>query len=181
MKSSKGNDCNMLAVKWYKKPEMIVAFSALLISLITAGVSVYSAYVDRSYARASVWPRLELGRSFGDEHFSYYVTNSGNGPALIQYAIVTYQSKPIKEWRDIPALPRAAQSHISSRILSPQAIVNPLSYQGSDVEKLLSMDEFIEVELCYCSLYEECWIMTREIASTQVNSCMVDPSMAFTQ
>ena len=75
----------MLAVKWYKKPEMIVAFSALLISLITAAVSVYSAYVDRSYARASVWPRLELHRSFGSNHFNYGVTNSGNGPVSMDY------------------------------------------------------------------------------------------------
>ena len=116
----------MLAVKWYKKPEMIVAFSALLISLITAVVSVYSAYVDRSYARASVWPRLELHRSFGESHFNYGVTNSGNGPALIKYAVVTYQSKPIKEWRDIPDFPVVSQSHISSRILSPQAQVKSI-------------------------------------------------------
>ncbi|MCW8108308.1 hypothetical protein OPS25_07355 [Alteromonas ponticola] len=39
---------------WFKKPEMMVALSALFIGLITAGVSVYSAYVGRAYARASV-------------------------------------------------------------------------------------------------------------------------------
>ncbi|WP_299007401.1 hypothetical protein [uncultured Shewanella sp.] len=171
----------MLAVKWYKKPEMIVAFSALLISLITTAVSVYSAYIDRSYARASVWPRLEWGRSFGHEHFSYHVTNSGNGPALIQYAVVRYQSKPIKAWQDILSLPNAAQSHISTKILSPQEIVKPLSYEGSEMNTLLKIDESIDVELCYCSLYEECWIITREIASTAVDRCVVDPSIAFTQ
>ncbi|WP_298773888.1 hypothetical protein [uncultured Shewanella sp.] len=160
---------------------MIVAFSALLISLITAGVSVYSAYVDRSYARASVWPRLEWHRSFGENNFNYGVTNSGNGPALIQYAIVTYQSKPIKEWRDIPDLPRVSQSHISSRILSAQIMINPLSYQGDKADFLLDMDEFIEVELCYCSLYEECWIINKGNDVKSVAQCEVDPSMAFTQ
>ena len=50
----------MKNTKWYKNPEMIVALSALFIGLVTAFTSIYSAYVDREYARASVWPRLEI-------------------------------------------------------------------------------------------------------------------------
>ena len=48
----------MTNLPWYKNPEMIVALSALIIGLVTAFTSIYSAYVDREYARASVWPRL---------------------------------------------------------------------------------------------------------------------------
>ena len=77
----------MDSIKWYKSPEMIVALSALIIGLVTAFTSIYSAYVDREYARASVWPRLEIFRSFnGNSSFSYGVSNNGTGPALIKYA-----------------------------------------------------------------------------------------------
>ncbi len=48
---------------------MIIAGSALLVSLITAFVSIYSAFIDRAYARASVWPRLEIFRSYNDGYF----------------------------------------------------------------------------------------------------------------
>lgn len=37
----------------YLNPEMIVAMSALFISIITAGVSIYSASTDCQYAKAS--------------------------------------------------------------------------------------------------------------------------------
>ncbi|WP_445768576.1 hypothetical protein [Rheinheimera sp.] len=52
-----------------RNPEMIIAGSALLVSLITAFVSIYSAFIDRAYARASVWPRLEIFRSYNDGYF----------------------------------------------------------------------------------------------------------------
>ncbi len=86
----------MAQPKWYKNPEMIVAFSALLIGIVTAFTSIYSAYVDRTYARASVWPRLEIFRSFSQGNFSYGVDNNGTGPAIIKYARVKYEGKPIK-------------------------------------------------------------------------------------
>jgi hypothetical protein len=63
----------MEKIKLYKSPEMLVALSALFIGLLTAVISVYSAYVDREYARASVWPKLELSRSHNEKTFSYYV------------------------------------------------------------------------------------------------------------
>ena len=78
----------------YRSPEMIIAISALFISIITAVVSIYSAATDRDYAKASVWPRLEIFRSFSsNKSFEYGVTNNGTGPALIKYAKVKYDSK----------------------------------------------------------------------------------------
>lgn len=167
--------------KWYKKPEMIVAFSALLISLVTAIVGIYSASIDRSYARASVWPRLEIYRSFSDKKFEYMVTNSGNGPALIKYAVVQYKSNPIKYWGDIPDLPNLIQSHLGSRILSPQNSIKPLVYRGEKSQVFLETDQFIDIELCYCSIYEECWLINRVNEPKLVNSCIVDESKKFLQ
>ncbi len=45
---------NTDTVAWYKIPEMIVALSALLISIVMTIVAIYSAHIDRSYARASM-------------------------------------------------------------------------------------------------------------------------------
>ncbi|WP_444885620.1 hypothetical protein [Microbulbifer sp. PSTR4-B] len=168
-------------VKWYKKPEMVVAFSALLISFVTAIVSMYSAYVDRAYARASVWPRLEIHRNLNTTHFEYSVTNSGNGPAVIKYGIVQYKTEPIKFWNDIPNLPSITQSHISNRILSPQNTVKPLSYTGKELDKFDEADKFIGIELCYCSIYEECWLIDKLNEPKSVNGCLVDKTIAFSQ
>ena len=172
----------MDSIKWYKSPEMIVALSALLIGLVTAFTSIYSAYVDREYARASVWPRLEIFRSFnGNSSFSYGVTNNGTGPALIKYAKVQDGSKYIKTWKEIEAFQNIRQSHISNRTLSPQNSITPVLYKGENAKALVKADALIGIELCYCSIYEECWVIDRNNRPTTVEACTVDTKDMFLQ
>ncbi|MBM7073869.1 hypothetical protein JQC92_17820 [Shewanella sp. 202IG2-18] len=105
---------------WLVKPEMIIAVSALLISVVTTITSIYSTYIDRSYAKALVWPRLELSRTYNDKQFAYVLANSGNGPAIIKYAVVKYKGKPIETWVQIPELDDFVsflQSHMGNRVL----------------------------------------------------------------
>lgn len=171
----------MKSEKWYKNPEMIVALSALLIGLVTAFTSIYSAYVDREYARASVWPRLEIFRSFDDNSFSYSVSNNGTGPALIKYAKIKDGSKYIKTWKDIKPFEDTTQSHISNRTLSPQNRITPVSYKGDDAKALVKADGSISIELCYCSIYEECWVADRSNRPTAVEACFIDNKQMFLQ
>ncbi|MCJ8321055.1 MAG: hypothetical protein MJK12_15555 [Colwellia sp.] len=171
----------MDSIKWYKSSEMIVALSALLIGVVTAFTSIYSAYVDREYARASVWPRLEIFRSFNGSSFSYGVSNNGTGPALIKYAKVQEGSKYIKTWKEIKAFQNIRQSHISNRTLSPQNTITPVSYKGEDAEAFLQADNLISIELCYCSIYEECWVIDKSNHPEAVESCVIDNNQMFLQ
>ena len=168
-------------VKWYKNPEMIVALSALLIGLVTAFTSIYSAYVDREYARSSVWPRLEIFRSFNGNSFSYGVSNSGTGPALIKYAKIHDGLKYIKQWKDIKGLKDFRQSHLSNRTLPPQKNITPLSYQGDHIKAYLVADKLISIELCYCSIYDECWLIDKSNHPVNVAACLIDEEQSFLQ
>lgn len=167
--------------KWYKKPEMVVALSALLISLVTTIVGIYSASIDRAYARASVWPRLELFKSSGKDIFEFSVKNSGTGPAIVQYAIVEYQSEPIKRWSDITDLPKVTQSHLGTRILASQDVIIPLKYRGEEINKFIDANKHIEIELCYCSIYDECWLTSRNNTPRPIDECKVEPDVKFLQ
>jgi len=171
----------MKKLQWYKNPEMIVALSALLIGLVTAFTSIYSAYVDREYARASVWPRLEIFRSFSANSFSYGVTNNGTGPALIKYAKIQEGSKYIKTWQEIASFKNIRQSHISNRTLSPQNSITPVSYQGKDASTLVKADDLINIELCYCSIYEECWVIDKSNHPTAIKACSINNEHIFLQ
>ncbi|QBY04532.1 hypothetical protein E2K93_09080 [Thalassotalea sp. HSM 43] len=166
---------------WYQKPEMIIALSALMISLITAVVAIYSAYIDRSYARASMWPRVEIFRSYGGNNFSYGVTNSGNGPALINYAVVKHNGEIIKHWHDISDFSHFTQSHFGNKILSPQQIINPVKYNGDNAKLFLKADKTVEIELCYCSIYDECWLTSRINQPQEVANCSIEESHRFAQ
>lgn len=173
----------MEKVKWYKNPEMIVALSALFLGFLTAVISIYSAYVDREYARASVWPKLELFRSYDGKAFLYGVANKGTGPAIIQQAKVIVGSKSIKEWSDVDmfAVSGIIQSHISSTTVPSGQTVIPLHYQGEQISDILKLDKEVSIELCYCSIYQECWTVNRSNETQQVKQCTINSEDAFQQ
>ncbi len=170
--------------KWYKKPEMIVAFSALLISVVTAVIGIYSASIDRAYARASVWPRLEIARSYSAQNFELLVTNSGTGPALIKHAKVTYNGESIHYWKDIDNTPDFIQSHLSTRILPSQKRIKPIMFknkQEDEIVDILKVDKLIAINLCYCSIYDECWETDRNSNLKEVESCKINEEDKFLQ
>ncbi len=171
----------MSEIKWYNKPGMIVAFSALFISVITAAAEIYSAYSDRVYARASAWPRLEVLRTYGPEHFEFIMTNVGTGPALIKYAKIKYDSKIIHRWNDIPEMPSITQSHVGNRIMPAEKMINPISYKGNNTEILFSIEKKLTMELCYCSIYHECWIIHETNRQNMVEVCEINESDKFLQ
>ncbi|CCQ10044.1 hypothetical protein PALB_9090 [Pseudoalteromonas luteoviolacea B = ATCC 29581] len=160
---------------------MLVAFSALMIGLFTAIISVYSAYIDRQYARASVWPKLELYRSYSDSTFSYGIANKGIGPAIINYATVQVDGQFIKHWVDIPEFELITQSHFGTTTMIPGQELLPLKYKGADVVAILALDKRIKIEICYCSIYDECWVTDRTMKTTSVSECSILPEHGFQQ
>ena len=167
--------------KWYRNPEMLVAMTALFIGLITAVISVYSAYIDRTYAKASIWPKLEIFRSFGSDSFQYGVSNKGIGPAIIRSVKVNQGSKYIKRWSEIPEFTGIIQYHISRTTLLSGETISPLSYQGDLVTDILALDDELGIELCYCSVYDDCWIVDRSNETIEVRNCLIDENQSFLQ
>jgi hypothetical protein len=164
-----------------KNPEMIIAVSALFVSLVTVVISIYSAHIDRTYSRASVWPRLEVFRSHGKGFFEYGVTNNGTGPALIKYAKIKDNNKIINYWNEIPMIGNFTQSHIGTRILPSLATINPIKLTGSVSAEMVKIDENLTIELCYCSIYEECWVIDRSNNPTPVELCTINDADRFLQ
>ncbi|MEP0357208.1 MAG: hypothetical protein ABJH06_11425 [Paraglaciecola sp.] len=175
----------MQDTKWYRKPEMVVAFSALFMSLVTTVVGIYSAYIDRAYARASVWPNLVMYRS-AVPTLSFHISNRGTGPALIKYAKINDGENYIKYWKDIPDFPTTTvQSHIGGMTLPsnesiPAIALHEKSSQEHNQMFRKSMSS-LTIELCYCSIYEECWFIDRNNNTRSVPSCEISEEQRFLQ
>lgn len=172
----------------FKNPEMIIAGSAMIVSLITAFVSIYSASIDRAYARASVWPRVEISRSYNPSRslFYYAVSNKGTGPAVIKYARLNYEDKTVKNWPDYLQLRSGravshVQSHIGSIVLSAGGTIKPVELTDTEVVKLLAETDNLEIELCYCSIYDECWVANRSNNPIPVAQCTIEDKERFLQ
>ena len=179
------NKKNEVKKAWYIKPEMIIALSALLISVVTTITSIYSAYVDRAYAKASVWPRLEISRTYFDDTFGYVLSNSGNGPALVKYAIVEFSGNHIETWDEIPFtedVNSISQSHMSSRVIPAHETFKPLLLKTANLQLHLKNDRKTKITLCYCSIYDECWLINRKNQPQEVPNCKAPSGIdLFTQ
>jgi len=172
----------------WKNPEMLIAISALIISVITAFTSLFSAFTDRTYARASAWPRLEIARSHDAElSHQYIVFNNGTGPALIKHAKVSFAGQPLKSWDQLLSNlgnPEASfsQSHIGNIVLPAQQKITAFHLRTPKaVAAYYANPAPVSIELCYCSIYDECWLVDRNNQPTEVAQCQIDESERFLQ
>ncbi|WP_286267102.1 hypothetical protein [Thalassotalea atypica] len=90
---------------------------------------------------------MEIFRSHSANKFEYGVTNSGNGPALVKFAVVKNNEKAIQYWHDIPNLENFTQSYISNRTISSQRTVTPILHRGDNADTYLAADQLVSIEL----------------------------------
>ncbi|MEL7025524.1 MAG: hypothetical protein AAGL69_17440 [Pseudomonadota bacterium] len=173
--------------RWYQKSEMLVAMSALLVSFVAVVVAVYSAWIDRSFARASTWPYIEVFRSFDATSLEFGVANRGTGPALVRYAVLEHNGTAYAtwgEWLDAEfKMPETGftQSHISRRVLSPDQDLDVFVLKDAALAREIIRSGEISVTLCYCSVYDECWITGRDNQPNPIGSCDALPPKPFKQ
>jgi apolipoprotein N-acyltransferase len=172
--------------QWFKSPEMLVGLSAVLVSVVALAVGIYSAHIDRISARASVWPSLMLAQSYSADRFQFLVLNQGTGPAVIKYARVQQNGSFQKDWRSV--LQRLgnnsanfAQAHIGGGVVRPAQTIVAFETTDRDLQQRLLKGSKISFEICYCSVFDQCWIADFTDPTTEVASCATDQGTRFLQ
>lgn len=157
------------------RPQTLIGLSALLLSLCGLFIAIYEASLIRQAQRASVWPYVEVGVSIRLDGTDLWVQNTGVGPARIQAAAVIYEGQTQTNWRDLirsagedPDSVGAYQSLISGRVLaadSPRERIFAVAEDnGAAAQELIAwlrreiIAGTVDFTVCYCSVYEECWI-----------------------
>lgn len=151
--------------------EMIVALSANAVSIITLLIFIYQTNLMREQQHISVWPYLEWLPSCCSEEFGAYiqVENKGIGPAAVQSVTVRLNGK---EMNSVEELFTEAVGHsnfdyytstVESRVLAPGEKIKMISIP--DINWAVKVDSVLrrnglEIEICYCSVYEDCWTCT---------------------
>ncbi len=146
---------------------------ALAISFLALAVGAYQTRLMQEQARASVWPYVTIGKNEdavpGREAFTWRADNNGVGPAKIQSVQVFLDDKPYRNWQDIFAqLAPGQEFHGGTSSLN--GIVLPPSLNRETTIEMVKPDtperakvfqaaqQRIRIEVCYCSVYDECWI-----------------------
>ena len=162
--------------RWIARPETLVALSAIVLSVCGLAISIYEAGLIRQSQAASVWPFVQVGASMSPEQESIFVHNTGVGPARIQAANVSYRGETRSSWTDamreltddeelsLDAYYSVVNGQVLPADSERESVFRLTSHGDADRTKLVESlrraigANELDVTLCYCSVYEECWV-----------------------
>jgi hypothetical protein len=173
---------------------VIIAVSAVTISLCALVVSLYEVSVMRSDQRASVWPYLDVSISYSADGFRIQATNNGIGPALIESVQITVDGEPVYDWDEVIERLVGPSSGIDySNYLVGQFNGEVLPAEGemllfgvpgewTPIKRQLAEGlSRATWQVCYCSVYGECWTLDSEGASREAAVCRPSEDLEFRQ
>ena len=170
---------------------------ATTVALVTSFAALFIAWdqarVMRAQQHGSVWPIIEANKVWrgGDERveLSVMVENTGVGPALVRHSEFLIDGRPASRqtveqlFEEVGELVGRTEADLT-RAIAPGAAVTHLSatWERDDAFDEQALDaawDRVEIRLCYCSVFDRCWVehSARTDLQTAVKSCPdPDPS-----
>jgi hypothetical protein len=165
------------------------AVIASLIGVLALAVSAYTARVQRQQLRAQVWPNVRV--SYSDVELAHYVTNAGTGPARISAVRVTFDGAQVKDWSEVRKKAGFAREEVLIRSAISSAVLSPgtkrdIIKAGDDERSQNKFRELlpggkhkITIEVCYCSVLDECWTAGIDAVESVPRDCPIAASERF--
>ena len=153
--------------------ERVLSITALITAVVAVMLGVIESQRSHEHRQISVEPYLLLANSQQRGGYQFVVVNQGLGPARLERVTVTVNDKPIKSWSQAtatlldPAMHAAAETQSghstlsTGRMISSGETVEALTIRDPDVALTFAgqmRSGAVEVELCYCSMYDQCWV-----------------------
>jgi hypothetical protein len=163
------------------------SLSSILIALGALFLSSYQGCQTRQHDRLSVKPHLMISYYYNDKGVGWYLINDGLGPAHIRGFQVFVNEVPqpatniladVLKPLHLPLLPKdyvsfsnpLAGEYIATTnggVPAPTLIwITP----GDAAAALTRAHGQVGFELCYCSIYDDCWLL-RGATTTRDDSC----------
>lgn len=155
---------------------------ALAVSIFALAIGAWQTRLMQSQARASVWPHLSIGYTYNsnmdEDGFIWRIDNNGVGPARIESVALTLDGKPMKSW---PAVLMALGFHGEMRVsttslagevippsLNRETAIETIRVNQRDAAALFkaAVPRF-RMDVCYCSVYDDCWIARKQDPNVQ--------------
>ncbi len=167
--------------------EMMAAVASGFVGFVALATSTYNVYLQRQQVRAQVLPRLVFDVNLLKESgYSVVVSNRGVGPAEVKRLRVFVDGKPAVDWRDaltqidptFDLADLAGLSPLDGQVVSPGLEIKALKIRSFDVGKrFVSPKKKLDIELCYCSTLDECWVIGSpgDDGNRPVDKCVPDP------
>lgn len=191
----------------HKWVDMVVAFSALFLSVVSLGIAILHGRTMEKMAEANArlvaansWPFMSYAfatvTTDGVTKAIMKVGNSGVGPAKIETAELTWKGASyrgpreflqaccnLKPASDMPVDYSLFASYVmrpgqEARFLEFSKAVDPAVF--SALQRAMQSPD-LQLNVCYCSIFDECWqgdLTTLNLKPKHVDACVV-PNVPF--
>jgi hypothetical protein len=156
---------------WFRR------WGGLFVALLALILSIWTAWAEREHKRLSVRPHITPEFFYDEKMIGWRFRSEGLGPALIKVFEVYIDDRPQKSW-EMFALPELGTvNHYFSNLYADEIIRAQLPFVVFAVKDSKSRavveraERRVRLELCYCSLYDECWRVTSFAGSRKNDSC----------
>lgn len=183
--------------------QLVIGAPAFIISVVVAYATSVQADATRKMTEASVWPRLQIGRSFNsgavrqpDGSFNYdeakattsiFVHNAGIGPAVVKHVLVSFDGVVYRDWFELVeqafGVRGISNGSLAARVVPAGETVQWLTLDGKAALALRDAygGDRLHAQVCYCSVFDSCWLLRSEQAEVElVSDCPVIDDQAFT-
>jgi len=164
--------------------EMVVALGATFVSLCALTVSIIETNImyeqrqeERTYQRANVWPSLAFRPDRDNSLHRFYLVNNGVGPAIIKSFNISVGGKTVDSWEE------AINSMYGSTDVLKQSfgIANGMVHPAGKIIPLMTVESEgfyahpteLRVSVCYCSVYEDCWVQHVFGVAKKIEQCPI--------
>lgn len=176
--------------------ELVVAGSAVIISLCALVVSYSQVKMMEEQMHLSVTPRLTIGTSISPNlgDFSIGVMNNGIGPAEIVNTEIMVDSVIVQNWEDFfyqldstKAQPETSTSKLNDVLLGQQQYKNFISFKDTSWCNYFNTERYrISIKVCYKSLFNDWFEVERKtlglsgsVVTRKVEGNTIDNKKAF--
>jgi hypothetical protein len=189
--------------------DMVIAFSALFISVVSLGVAILHGRTMENMAAANArlvsansWPFLAYGAGTntvdGVLTIHMNVVNTGVGPAKIESAELVWKGVAYRRDQDFlkaccgydPESGRISTlNFLPHEVLRAGERITFLGFQQPadrgvfDALQRAMLSRDLQLRICYCSIFDECWksdLTTHSLNPKPASAC-VEPKVPFDQ
>lgn len=185
-------------VRWL---ELIMSLTALLVSAISIKVALHHGEVMEKLVTANSIPHVEIRSSNAVENGSggydtalrIELRNAGVGPADVRYVTIRRQgvylrntgamreAAGVDRQTELDIMMNQSRRHfIAAGQSSPLFTIRQTPETAAAWARLDGVRVQSEIEACYCSVFEECWISSSATdEKREVEACHVDDRNVF--
>ena len=181
--------------------DMAIAFSAIMISVISLFVAIEHGKTEEKLVAANSWPFLvfkssEDGLVVGSRVLDLRLQNSGVGPARVQSFRMTLDGRPVHDHSELMTrccgvAPTSLEEQVRLGLVTQNEPVGVIpARDGVDVfgwrerpgnqavwDRLNMARHRLRLQACYCSVLDECWTsdLTPTAHPRRIGQCPAEP------